>query len=271
MKSKKKKVGQFYNYFEDVNPDFMREEFLLEERKDPDFYSRKLRNDFLEAFLSNLSGHEVAPEEEYNSFYLINKESGEQEFILSLDYIGPSIYQAGDIAGLSEAEIKEFLQISRTLGGHLVWERGKDTLPTVNWLRGGQIMPGCGYGFYDRTDWTLLLLKIYLETGSEEGYEKKILTLLKEDYPDLPVSEEDKHCFGELRAAFLRSPWLSTFSDFKEFCDLFQLKGSFVDEAYKIVEFADLLPIKPTREGYRRYIKNNIEAIERRNEILGGA
>lgn len=165
------------NYFEDVNPEFLKEEFSLEDRKDPDGASRKLRDDFSEIFLSELPGHKVVMKSGDNSFYLMNKEDGKQEFKLSLDYIGPSIYQASDIGGLTVKEIKEFLKVSRTLGGHIAWEIGLGTKWTVNIVRGGRIFPRSNYGFFDRTDWTFLLLKIYMETESGEEYEEKILAL----------------------------------------------------------------------------------------------
>ena len=42
------------------------------------------------------------------------------KFLLSSDYIGASVYWAVK-AGLSEDEIVDFLRISRTLGGHIVF------------------------------------------------------------------------------------------------------------------------------------------------------
>lgn len=49
----------------------------------------------------------------------------EDEFLLSSDYIGPSIYWARE-CGIEDSEIREFLKICRTIGGHIVWPRGTE-------------------------------------------------------------------------------------------------------------------------------------------------
>lgn len=98
----------------------------------------------------------------FYSFFIYKEKHSEKEyFILSSDYIGPSIEQARSIGKLEDFEIKNFLRISRTLGGHIVWPRGDNMKPTINQVKGGEIILNSGYGFYDRIDWTIFLLKIY--------------------------------------------------------------------------------------------------------------
>lgn len=75
--------------------------------------------------------------------------------LLSSDYIGPSVYWARK-RGVSDDKIRNFLAQCRTIGGHIVWERGRGLKYKVNTSRSGSD------GVYDRFDWTLLLLKIFL-------------------------------------------------------------------------------------------------------------
>ena len=52
-----------------------------------------------------------------------------KEWLLSIDYIGPSINWALrelEIGGLSKYDIIETLNVCRTIGGHIVWPRGSN-------------------------------------------------------------------------------------------------------------------------------------------------
>ena len=78
-------------------------------------------------------------------------------------------YCASKCKDLIDDNIKEILKISRTLGGHLVWPRGNNK--SVNTLKGGKLKAGCNYGFYDRIDWVLLLLKIFYLTIHKDRHD----------------------------------------------------------------------------------------------------
>ena len=79
-----------------------------------------------------------------------------KEWLLSIDYIGPSINWALrelEIGGLSKYDIIETLNVCRTIGGHIVWPRGSNLVYKINQTRGG------GNSVYDRIDWTLYLVQ----------------------------------------------------------------------------------------------------------------
>lgn len=56
------------------------------------------------------------------------------------------------------------------------------------------------------------------------------------------------------------------------FSNIFLLVGSFVHENYQVVELAGINPenafIPETKEKYRRFIQENINAVKRRNEVI---
>lgn len=207
----------------------------------------------------------------YYSFFLNG-----YDFILSTDYIGPSVWWCEHIAGYTHDKIREIIKQSRTLGGHLMWPRGTDKngnrrTPSVNQVRGGQVSKGCGCGFYDRIDWTLFLLKIFYQCKNEdyqckneEQYNRKI----EDFFPDT-IFENDKKCFKALYDAFYRSSdWFGVFKSFNVFCDFFKLTDSLVDKDYNIIWFTDCFPIKPDKDKYMKYTENNLKAIKNRNRNL---
>lgn len=196
------------------------------------------------------------------------------KFILSSDYIGPSIYQSSVIGQLKNSEIKEIVERGRTLGGHMIWPRGSKE-NTVNKVRGGEIYRGCGYGFYDRIDLPLQLLKIYYKVINENNnYRKqKFEEIIRTLFTDKKWNENHL-CFEAMFQAFddvsqtNAREWFKIFKTFEQFNIFFKLVGSFVDEGYEVVQLTDFFPIKPAKESYKKYIQNNLNAIEMRNKIL---
>ena len=125
-----KKSEVYYNYFEDVNPDYEDSDFLLKNRLDPDKVSATLYDALYKMFFYNyrvmcsygikkaiIIGQKFSDDLFYTIF--IN----DDEFLLSSDYIGTSINQAKAIGKYEDFEIKNFLRLSRTLGGHMLWSR----------------------------------------------------------------------------------------------------------------------------------------------------
>lgn len=272
----------YHNYIEDLYPNFMDDnniEFPIDQK------SVELNTVLYKLFFADLDNNlqsklkNIALKRQdfgngpFYSFFL-----NDNEFILSTDYIGPSPWQCRAIAKCTTAEIKKILKQSRTLGGHLMWTRGVGRTPTVNQVKGGELSRRCGYGFYDRIDWTLFLLKMFYyimneslpSEEQEKQYKSKIIHCLSTEYEcDIEISDNDKKCFKEMYDAFCRSEdWFKVFDSFSGFCDFFKLKGSFVDNDYKVIWFTDCLPIKPTEASYRKYIENNLNAIVQRNFVL---
>lgn len=272
----------YYNYFEDVNPRYESPDFSLKNRLDPDAASARLYDALYKILFNNytevvkhgmrivqIRGQKFKGPLYYSFFVLKEINPEEIDYILSSDYIGPSINQAKLISGYEDSEIKKFLRISRTLGGHILWPRGDEMNPTINKVKGGEISPQCGYGFYDRIDWTLLLLKIYYtfieksENPCFDQYEEKI----RMSFEGIKMTENDNKCFRALFEAFSRAnKWFRNFRTFRGFCDFFILNGNFVDDQYEVLELTPFFPIKPVN--YEEYIENNIRAISRRNQHI---
>lgn len=272
----------YYNYFEDVNPQYEDINFNLKDRVDPDEASARLYDALYKTFFYNYSkmceygmekvqiiGQKYSKPLFYSFFIYKEKDSEVEDFILSSDYIGPSIEQARLIGELEDFEIKNFLRISRTLGGHIVWPRGDNMKPTINQVKGGEIISNSGYGFYDRIDWTLFLLKIYyyfIEKSEDPRFDK-YKEKIHMSFEGINITENDNRCFWALFGAFNRAKkWFENFETFKNFCDFFLLKNNFVDNNYNVLELTSYFPIKPVN--YGEYIKNNIRAISRRNQRM---
>lgn len=244
-----------YNYLINGNIDIFPNDFSIDERIDPDSSSEKLNNDIITAFFSKTKVIENF-KQQYKSnplFYTIRCNNGT---LLSSDYIGPSVYWAREM-GIGENKIRAFLKSCRTIGGHIVWQRGNDLKYKVNTARGGN------NGVYDRFDWTLLLLKLYMNNPQDEDtFIKKSNLLVPEDFRNTK-NVNDK--FSNLFRAFACSEWLKSYS-FIEFCQQFKLCGNFVDAQYEVIPMAPLFPILPNN--YESYIDNVCKAINKRNAIV---
>lgn len=246
-----------YNYLiEDEIKNFPND-FPINSRRDPDACSKKLYDDIEKIFFQ---GEESSVKEGFDkkrreSYYTLKVADST---LLSVDYIGPSVYWA-DKKGVGPERIRDFLKRCRTIGGHIVWERGSDLKYKVNQARGGE------KGVYDRIDWTILLLKIFTENKeiSQKDFVSKAYTYIPEENRN-----DDITAFKNLYHAFKCSKWLSKF-EFKTFCNKFKLVGSFVDNHYNVIELAPLFPILP--DDYENYINNTCKAIDLRNGYIVGA
>ena len=116
----------YKDWFKDVNQGYEDVKFRLDARKDPDKLSVGLYQALKEQFYKDdiTLKHEIKEgcgKDKYYSLYEIEDEK--LKYILSSDYIGPSIYNASIIAKLDEIEIKRIISLGRTLGGHMLWCR----------------------------------------------------------------------------------------------------------------------------------------------------
>lgn len=188
-------------------------------------------------------------------FYTVFVDRGTpNEFLLSADYFGPSIYWAVE-SGINDNQIREFLQISRTIGGHIVWPRGSHIKNKINPSRAV---------VYDRPDWTLLLLKIYFKNRDEKSFLDGANSLMPIEFRK---KENFNSKFKSMHSAFCDSnKWIDSIGSFEKFCLQFKLLGSFVDESFNVIRLADLFPLLP--KSYKDYIKNSCQAVKSRNAIL---
>lgn len=173
-------------------------EFNLKTRKDPDKCSKQLYDDIEKIFFSK----ERLDSLKLNSIKNKCKNFKNRDFYtlfiddkyrLSSDYIGASVYWA-EQAGLADKEIVEYLKISRTIGGHMVFPRGQGT--TVNQARGGE------NSYYDRFDLTLFALKEWYSSNTNT----KIGSVI-EKY----------------------SSWFKLFESLRDFVEFFRLEEFFID------------------------------------------
>lgn len=244
-------VKDFLKYFP--------EDFSLDERKDPDECSKELYDDLCKIFfdgdskekLKITSVRNICQKSIYKDGYFYTLFIDEGKYLLSSDYIGASSYWPKEKEGLTEG-ILGHLGISRTIGGHMLFPRGKG-VPTVNTARGGE------KGYYDRFDLTLYAIKEWF-VGNKDT---KIAYAI-DNY----------------------SEWFELFFDnngkngFENFVEFFKLEG-FIYEQNKIIDLinSDLennqvvvldkedVCIAKTKEEsikYIRYMKNlNIIILER--------
>jgi len=163
--------------------------------------------------------------------------------------------------GIKDNEIVDFLRIARTIGGHMLWPRGKQ--PTVN-----QAKAGSG-GFYDRIDWTLIVIETFYRIAiTKKENEACFITECKKLLP-LDVCN-----YNQFEAKFIKmfialtthKMWFEKFGTFGEFCEFYKLRGNFVDDQYSVIELAPLFPILP--QNYEKYISNSIDAIKKRNDLF---
>lgn len=176
-----------------------------------------------------------------------------KEWLLSIDYIGPSINWALrelEIGGLSKYDIIETLNVCRTIGGHIVWPRGSNLVYKINQTRGG------GNSVYDRIDWTLYLVQFCYKYDFDIT---KIREIVIQTY-----QKETFYRISKLINAICESKsWFNELGSFNGFCDQFILKGSFVDENYEVKWFAKMFPMFP--EDYKQFSLNNVNAVKQRN------
>lgn len=262
------------NYLFDLYPNFPKG-FRLIGYIDPDSHSKELYDDLRSTFFSDKQNELIGIESvenrlqqygNYPEFYTLFVDT--DKFLLSSDCIGASIYWAV-LAGLWEDEIIDFLRISRTLGGHIVFPRGennhiayrfpankfgKEHPITMNNSRGGE------KGYYDRFDLTLFAIKRLFENQEISNKLMEKAWLNYSDWFDLFRKENN---------------------GFKTFVDFFKL-NDFVDNDYEVYDLTtydvdinkynilenDSAWIPDTITGYRQYVSGVNHAIELRNNRL---
>lgn len=276
-----------YNYLIEKNINEWPANFNIDRRNDPDQISKKLYDDlknflFNERVKKDLKINNI--ENEYHNYtgrgyytLFVN----EKEHLLSSDYMGSSVYWAIE-KNIKSEHIINSLKIGRKLGGHILWPRGfnegylydrekrqyiyttKDkknncqNFLTINQSKGGN------EGFYDRIDWTLILLQIYMENmDNEKAYLEKANNLIPEGLKYRQHQARIKRMFY---AFFNSKHWLAKFGDFNKFCEVFALFDSFVDSKSNVILMANLFPVLPN--DYYDYMNKTCNAINKRNEKL---
>lgn len=249
-----------YNYLIEDSFENFPSDFDINNRKDPDKMGESLYESLKDLYFKN-SQFKVENKRKRDfytktsSYYTLYINDG--EFLLSSDYIGPSIYWASE-AGIEDEKIINYLKIARTIGGHMLWPRGKK--PTVNQAKAGR------KGFHDRIDWTLLAIDIFYKTVIKNKNDETHFILKCNKLLPFQISntnEYDDKFRGIYKALKTHESWFETFTTFNEFCDFFKLKGSFVDKEYTVTELAPLYPMLP--KNYEKYSDNNIDIISKRN------
>lgn len=266
-----------FNYLHDLAT----ANYDLDNRPDPDSESIILKEDLLEAFWgaqTNEARVSAKKNYGYGSFRDIEVPSGGQMILLSVDYLGPSVYWLKDYysehgvdAPEADSRIRAFLKESRKLGGHILFPRGSNGGPheTLNQARGGE------RGVYDRIDATLLCLKAFFgcpEVSSTNS--QRDASAFMEEVSKLFSSEER---FKKVKTNLMRifdslqyyAEDFSYFSDFRGFCERQKLTGSFVTKEGEVEMFAPLCPLKP--ENYEAYAENVNGAIKKRNKVMHSA
>lgn len=252
----------FKNYLFSLYPNFPRD-FLIQTRKDPDTCNGELYSDLLTVFfgdkqLKSLGLASVENRKQkskngeiyYTLFVYKAQEDRKTEYLLSSDYIGASIYWAIE-AGLNKEEIVQFLKISRTLGGHIVFPRGNGT-PTINQARGGEKT------YYDRFDLTLLALKKWYlgdaDTRIGEAIERG------KDWFNL---------FGRGIEGFHNFIHFFHLEDFLfEDDKIIDLIDSDLDQGIRTELKTEKIDIPKDKEGYKRYFRNSNQIVRNRTTIL---
>lgn len=272
-------VKSNYNYLNDVGTGrFSKESFVSKERKDPDILSEKLYEDLSCLFANQsklpngdtITNCKVIGPNKYGGYELeveVTKENTKDKtvFILGSDYIGPPVHWAVEV-GMNDKEIGEFLEVSRTIGGHLLWWKRSDDDNKKVWheyefwyknkatkLKENKIKPNEVHCFnkkerdsFSLNEWNKMNRKdkitsiipytitVNTARGGKKGFYDRIdFTLfdLKQWYLDLPC---------KLQEAYENSKeWLLLFKDFKGFIDYFLLQDFVVENEHYAVKNLD--------------------------------
>ena len=251
------------NYLFNLYPGISEKNIPLEKgkRKDPDQRSKELYDDLCEIFFDDDSKEKLKITSVCNKYQNSSRNLSidEGKHTLSSDYIGASINLAKK-AVLNDDEILKHLRISRTIGGHILFPKGKNKdrdknikLQTVNQAR--------GFRYYDRFDLTLYAIKEWF-VGNKDT--------------KIAYAIENYHEWFEL---FFDNNRKNGFENFIEF---FKLEG-FINEQNKIIDLinSDLeknkvvpldkeyVSIAKTKKDYIKYMKIlNIIISKRTEKIL---
>lgn len=209
------------------------------EYRDPDYNCHQLYDDLNEIFYEGVL---IKTSDPYDCGQLVLQWNN--VIRLTADYIGPSLTSMKR-AGINDDIAWKIVNKCRTIGGHLLWPRMSHGINPSKAASGKG-----GYGISDRIDIALYEIKCFLDKKIDSKVYNSALR------NSLCSNEQNGKWFGNF-----------TFSDF---CDFFLLKGSFVDENYDIIWFADPGIGKIDEQIMLCYSINNIEAIEKRNCVIRG-
>ena len=248
---------KFKNYLFDLYPKYQIG-FNLDTRKDPDKCSKQLYDDMKKIFFSKERLDSLKLNSIENkcqnfgrgNFYTLFIDDG--KYRLSSDFIGASIYWAKQ-KGLADEDIVEYLRISRTIGGHMVFPRGQGT--TVNQARGGE------NSYYDRFDLTLLAIKKWYsnECNSTINY---AIDNYKEWF-ELFIKDRDlKDGFRNFINFFYLEDFVS------ENLEIIDLVNSDLKNNKKLFLNKEDISIPSTRESYLQYVINSNIIIWKRTKKL---
>ena len=252
------------NYLSDLyHPDLPEKPFPLEgKRKDPDACSKALYDDLCEMFFDDDSKEKLKITSVCNKRRTLHININKDEHLLSSDYIGASIYCAKK-AGLNGDDDNDYeiilnhLRISRTIGGHILFPRGKGRkVRTVNQARGSK----GGSKYYDRFDLTLYAIKEWF-AGNKDT---KIAYAIENYHEWFELFFDDNRKNG-----------------FENFIEFFKLEG-FINEQNEIIDLIksnlekniphplnrEDTSIAETKEAYTKYMENLNIIIRKRTEKI---
>ena len=218
--------------------------------KDPDGVSNKLYLDL--SLLTNLD-YVDGKSKDYVGDYKY-KHLLYNDLPFTSDYFGVSKYWAQHKALYTEFEVGDFLNVFRTIGGHMIWHSIPKNIGykkyTINWARGGRD------GVYDRVDLTLYGVQCYY---------------LKKDF---------KFSNTLFEAIKNESNWFDEYGKgeegFKVFIDSFLL-NDFVDNNYDVLSLVYDKPIEESekktsifdsRDTFDAYVDNSKNKIINRTNKM---
>lgn len=249
------------NYFELANGDFRKDEFHFGEYwKDPDECCKKLYEDlacvfFNEKNLKKLFIEKIAIQRKSSWSFIV--QYNDTDYYLSSDYIGASINCAAT-AGLSEKEIKLYLEVSRTIGGHMIFPKGKEKKWTVNQAR------GCVPQWYDRFDLALDAFKKWFFNRGDSKIKYAI-----ENYSDwfelFEKIEGNQSAFRKFITFFKLDDFVSENDEVIDLVNSDLKNGQVV---YLDVNDKEQLPNLKDHELYLRYVSNSNSVISKRTDRL---
>lgn len=252
------------NYFQLINLDWNKENYHIEERRDPDSDCKELYEDLANVLLDQRilpNGNTVEIYEksklvigEKNSYYetrvnIQNNNKVLYKIGLGTDCMGASINWAVQ-AGCCAKECLDIIKISRTLGGHIFFPRWIIDCQNNEFLRGVSLnkSKGGGKGFYDRMDLFLFDLSLWYKSHDcklKTSYEKNRL-------------------------------WLEQFVDIEGFIKFFKLESFVHPKSRQIIDFTkkdkwifnNEAYIPRDIKEYKLFANNINNAIEKRSRDL---